>query len=357
MMDAARTRSPLPREIGEILDIAPIERGNRSEWLILASDGGLFRFDADSLEWDRRASSTIVPEPESEPWNDRHMRHRLHVSACGGFAAVVNDYGRFGRIIDLRRGVVTRELDGGDYYSQTVPFSFAFVDVGGRTLAVHRSDWNRLDISDPATGEILTERESPRYEDGAPRPAHYLDYFHGALSVSPGQTYLLSDGWIWHPIGVPTVWRIEPWYRSNTWESEDGDSKIEICARAYYWGHAICWLDEKRIAIGGIGDDDEEMIEGARIFDVTQRSAPDSGSGSASHEPLEIMTIEGPSGIFFSDGTSLFSANSAGLSRWDIERGCRTGHIAGFNPTHHHRGARELVQLVEGGLDRWTIAH
>jgi len=31
----------------------------------------------------------------------------------------------------------------------------------------------------------------------------------------------------------------------------------------------------------------------------------------------------------------------------------RTGHIADFRPTRHHRGAAEIVELVDGALVRW----
>jgi hypothetical protein len=280
----------------------------------------------------------------------------LHVSGCGRFAAVVNDYGKRGILVDLQRGVVTRVLDGGDYYSDPVPFSFAFVNVRGRALGIHRTDWNRLDISDPATGELLSERAPTQYKEGEPRPPHYLDYFHGALYVSPNGTYILSDGWVWHPVGVPTIWRVEDWCHSNAWESEDGPSKLDICVREYYWGHAMCWIDEKRLAIGGIGDDDEKMIDGARIFDVTLAGKASPMWRSDLRWPLEIATVQGPAGLFFSDGKSLFSAGPSGLSRWDIAGNLRTGHIAGFYPTQHHRGCCELMQLIDGTLLRWRIA-
>jgi hypothetical protein len=356
MLNTELKKTTLPREIGTILDIAPIDQSGHSEWLMLAEDGCVIRMNADDLTWKHVASSAILPEPDHEPWNDQPLRHHLHASGCGRFAAVVNDYGKHGQLIDLQRCAVSRVLDGGDYHSDTVPFSFTFVNVSHRVLAVHRADWNRLDITDPATGELLTERSPTQYKEGESRPPHYLDYFHGALYVSPDHTYILSDGWVWHPIGVPTIWQVESWCRSNAWESEDGPSKLDICSREYFWGHAVCWIDEKRIAIGGIGDNDEKMIDGARIFDVTLLETVNAEERSDWRRPLEIATFQGPSGSFFSDGISLFSANLGGLSRWDPASGAQTGHITGFNPTRHHRGARELVQLIDSTLLRWPIS-
>jgi hypothetical protein len=143
------------------------------------------------------------------------MKRRLHCSKRGEFAVVVNDYGRYGQVIDLRSGAVTFALDGGDYHPATVPFSFAFADMFGCVVAVHRTALNRLDVSDPSTGELLTQRSPTSYRSGEERPEHYLDYFHGALYLSPSGAHILDDGWVWHPVGVPTVWSLNRWMSQN----------------------------------------------------------------------------------------------------------------------------------------------
>jgi hypothetical protein len=338
----------LPARAGRIVDIAPLEGVGRSVWLLLAEDGRLSRLDADTLEWTAAGSTSVSPESDHKVWNGRVLRRHLHASRCGEFAAVVNDYGRYGEIIDLRSGKVTLALDGGSYHPETVPFSFAFAEVGGRTVAIHRTDWNRLDISAPASGELLSVRGPTSYKQGESRPEHYLDYFHGALYVSPRGSLILDDGWVWHPIGVPTTWSLERWGSLNVWESEDGPTQKALCARNYYWDHAVAWLDETRVALGGIGDDDEDMVDGARIFDTT---LPDL-SGSRRERVREVNAFPGPAGIFFSDGIWLFSSDATGLSRWDPDGGARTGYLQGFQPTHYHRGAREFVQLMDGTLLR-----
>jgi len=147
-----------------------------------------------------------------------------------------------------------------------VPFSFAFADVNGRVIAIHRTAWNRLDFSDSATGKLLSVRGPTSYRSGQERPEHYLDYFHGALYVSPSGTHILDDGWVWHPVGSPTCWSLERWLTDNVWESEDGPTRKDVCAREYYWDHGMVWLDDTRVVVGGIGDDDIEIVAGARIF-------------------------------------------------------------------------------------------
>ena len=172
----------LPTEAGTIVDVSPIANEGRSIWLLLGENGLVTRFDADTGECRRLAHVSLAAEPDHKPWCGHILKRRLHASPGGDFAAIVNDYGRYGLIIDLRSGQVTLALDGGDYHSETVPFSFAFVQVNGRVVAIHRRAWNRLDVSDPSTGNLLTARGPTSYQRGEDRPIHYLDYFHGGAA-------------------------------------------------------------------------------------------------------------------------------------------------------------------------------
>jgi hypothetical protein len=345
----------LPKEAGKIIDVSPLNTQDRSIWMLLADDGAISQFDADTGAWQRLACASLASEPDHKPWCGHVLKRRLHAAPGGDFAAVVNDYGRYGQLIDLGTGRVIQHLDGGAYHTETVPFAFAFAQVNGRLVAIHRTDWNRLDMSDPFTGLLLTARNPTNYRRGEERPVHYLDYFHGALHVSPNGIRIADDGWVWNPVGMPTTWDLEPWVSGNVWEAEDGPTRKPICARDYYWDHALTWLDDHRIAVGGIGDDDREMIDGARVFDISS-----SGSGGLRWRtdwpwPRELTAFPGPAGLFFSDGRALFSSDQSGLSRWDINDGCRTGYVPGFEPTYHHRGAHELVQVVDDALVRWAI--
>jgi hypothetical protein len=356
VFNTALKNSAFPKQIGTVVDIAPINQEGRPVWLLLTESGGIIRWDADTGDWVHLGSVEVPAEPEHKPFYGHALKRRLHASGDGNFVAVVNDYGRYGQVMDLRSGKVTLALDGGQYYPQTVPFSFAFAEVQGRTVAIHRTDWNRLDVSDPSTGELLTDRSPTGWHQGQERPEHYLDYFHGALYVSPGGTRIADDGWVWHPVGIPRVWSLDRWLSENVWEPEDGPSKMELCARSYYWGEAVTWIDERFIAIGGIGEDDELMIDGVRIFDLASSAdlhhLPDTGPCHAQ----EVKKLPGPAGVFFSDGMRLFSSDGTGLSRWDLGEGAHTGQIPDFRPAHHHRGANELIQLINDAIVRWKIS-
>ncbi|MFG0317530.1 MAG: hypothetical protein ACF8XB_09665, partial [Planctomycetota bacterium JB042] len=268
--DAELRETVLPKTLSPVVDVAPVA-GLPRVWLALGEDGGLCRIDLSSGEALRVATSNVPPEPDHQPWGGKELRRRLHVSRDGRFAAVVHDYGRNGDILDLTTGQTTSRLDGGTYLSRTVPFSFAFVPWGARVAALHRTDWNRLDVTDAATGELMTPRGPTTYQRGEDRPPHYLDSFHGALRVNPSGTRAAVDGWIWHPVGVIRTWSLAAWV-GNVWESEDGPSKLNVCFREHYWDHAMTWLDDDLLVVGGIGDDEDWIVAGARVFDVTRRS-------------------------------------------------------------------------------------
>lgn len=175
----------------------------------------------------------------------------------GRFAAVVNTRGRQGAVVDLQTGAVTMRLDRGDYRVEHSNFPAAFAEVDGRTVLVHGTDWNRLDASDPRTGELLTARAFAPYERGGPLPEHYLDYFHGGLAVSPDGRFVADNGWVWSPTGAVVAWDLHRWLRENPWESEDGPSRRPLCWRDYFWDGPLCWVDNDRLAVWGYGTDDE----------------------------------------------------------------------------------------------------
>jgi hypothetical protein len=127
-------------------------------------------------------------------------------------------------------------------------------------------------------------------------------------------------------------------------------SYVVLSITCNYWDHAIAWLDEETVIIGGIGNNDTEMIDGARILDVTSTDCAGRRRRSDWLCAREVTAFAGPAGKFFTAGKLLYSAAEDGLSRWDLQTGARTGHIANFHPTHHHLGVGELLQLADDWL-------
>jgi hypothetical protein len=243
-------------------------------------------------------------------------------------------------VFDLDTGSATMALDRGDYQTEHSNFPAAFAEVDGRTVLIHATEWNRLDVSDPRTGELLTARPTPVYRRDEPRPEHYLDYFHGGLAVSPTGAYVADNGWVWHPFGVVAVWDVRRWLRENPWESEDGPSMRSLCHRAYYWDGPLCWLGSDRLAVWGYGADDEWLIPAVRVFDAT--------TGAEGH------WFAGPTGDLISDGY-LFSCDPAGgTSVWDVETGERLLLDGEFCPRRYHPGAKTFLTPGSDGRFRVT---
>lgn len=177
------------------------------------------------------------------------------------------------------------------------------VERAGASLLVHGTDWNRLDITDVQARRLLTERKPTSYREGEPRPEHYLDYFHAGLVVSPDARRVAEDGWVWHPVGVTRTWSLQDWTERNVWESEDGPSQRSLTQHDYFWDAPMCWLSETELAVWGIGDDDDWMTPGVRVFDA--------------ETGRQLREFGGPMGHLAFDGY-LFSFSTAfGTAVWD----------------------------------------
>ena len=310
-----------------VTTLAPLPDGC---WLMYGATGALDIFNPDT-GMRRTLAHVSLPQEIDAHWCNRHLAPRLLTDPTGRFAALVHDYGRYGGIIDLSDGRVTLRLDGGDYHPETVPFAACFVMHEGRPVLIHRTAWNRLDASDPATGKLLTERTIAPWEEEK-RPPHYLDYFHGGLHLSPSGTALLNDGWVWHPLGMPIIFRPGIWLSEDVWETEDC-FKSQVLPANENWDRGIAWIDDERIVLG-----DPAGVALAFLFNLSTG---------------ENMPIAGPGGYLFSDGSRLFSAIADGLSVWNVEEGSRTGFIPDFTPAFHHPSRHELVQVMEDHLLCW----
>ncbi|MBW8480977.1 YncE family protein [Actinomadura parmotrematis] len=325
---AGLVRTPLPGALGVPVDVAPIAAAPGSQWLLLTAAGEIVRFDAGTGEQRVVGTDPVPAEPDRKPWAGHALRRALHASADGAFAAVVNDHGRHGAVVDLATNAVTLTLDGGDHRPETVPFSLAFAEHAGRTVVLHRTAWNRLDAADAATGAPLTDRAGGG-----------LDYFHGALHVSPDGRRVADDGWVWAPVGVVAAWDLERWLDGHPGEPEDGASLRRLCRRHYLWNVPMAWIAGDLLAVWGIGEDEIAMLDGVRVFDTVTGD--------------EALAFPGPRGRLFADDRRLYAAAPGGLEVWDPYTGERTGAVPGFVPSWHHRGAGELAAVVDGELVRW----
>lgn len=307
-----------------ILDIQPVRSFDQNIWIAVTQAGQIQRIDLDE-----RSATPLCSLPPSPVNLSEDVS--LHLSEEGTMAALVNTRGRHGIVLDLESGNVTLGLDRSDEENEHCMFSVAFCRVDGRLLLIHGTEWNRLDISDPVTGMLLTERSSTTGTDG--RLEHDMDYFHCSLTVAPNQQLVVDNGWVWHPVGVVECWSIVRWLRENVWESEDGPSKRTLCYRDWHWDGPLCWIDDRQLAILGYGDD--PLMPGACIFDAMTGK--------------EERWFPGPKGNLHFD-QFLFSADpEVGTAVWDVNTGERLLLERPFCPLRYHPGMKAfLTPLADG---------
>jgi hypothetical protein len=251
----------------------------------------------------------------------------LHLSRDGKIAAMANTRGRHGVVVEIESGRATLILDRGDYHNEDCDFPLAFCRIDDRPLLIHGTVWNRLDVSDPLTGALLTDRSPTSYR--------YADYFHCGLAVSPSHQYVADDGWVWHPAGSVVTWNLQRWVHEYPWESDKGSSRRDLCSRCYYWGGPLCWISDERLAVWGYGEDVDWLIPAARIFNVVTGA--------------EDRWFAGPKGDFHFD-QFLFSADAeVGTAVWDVDTGERLLLEQSFCPGRYHPGMKAFLTLLPGG--------
>lgn len=333
-----------------LLDIQPLQQAPDPIWMGLTADGRLMEinFENQTVSTIKDITSSVVnlKQPIS-----------IHIAPNGNFIAMVETLRTEGLVLDLETGRMSMSLTRDGEYSDLTPFPIAFFMHNGKPLLIHSTDWNRLDISDPQTGQLLTARGPTSYETGQPRPEHYLDYYHGRLLVSPDHEWIADDGWAWHPIGSITTWNIRRWLEENEWESEDGLSWKILTVRAYFWGGPFCWIDKHILAVWGYGQDDEWLIPAVCIFDAA------SGELLRWFAGTEVALNDGRGwdekignygGPLIFDKYLFACSEKYGTSIWDVDDGSCLHQDSSFYPTGYHSGSKEFLSLLLNGNFRLT---
>ena len=122
-------------------------------------------------------------------------------------AAVMSPDGRYAVLYErlgtkallLREGKHVRELHRSYYHADVYEYPLAlWTQPSGRTLLAHCPDeYCRIELEDAETGELLTRRD-----------AESPDIFHSRLQFSREGRFLLSAGWIWHPVDAVHVFDV-----------------------------------------------------------------------------------------------------------------------------------------------------
>ncbi|MGW4065397.1 hypothetical protein ACWEGE_44410 [Amycolatopsis sp. NPDC004747] len=283
-----------------------------------------------------------VELPEENPVDMRDFpdrpRRGLHTSRDGRFAAVVSDYGRFATVVDLDEWVTVVHLDRDWVDNEFTRFPLAFLGEGETAKVVAGTDWNRLDVFALPSGELLTDRETAAPQKGEPEPEHYLDYFQGALHVSPSERLLVVDGWVWMPVGSPLVVDVRAWLAGDVHAAETGRHLTP--GRSSDWDQPIVWLDDTTVAIQRMGASWQQMLDGVELYDA--------GTGR------RTGMFAGPTGRMWAHSGLLYVTAETGLEVWNPAEGARIGVLEGFTPTAHRDGT--CAELRNDQLRTWTTA-
>jgi hypothetical protein len=330
--ELAGTRVVRPCPVQPLNDscLAPVPGG----WLAL-TDEGFVRIDDDD-QW--LVGPVELREETYEDIRDFPDRPRraLHTSRDGRFAAVVSDYGQYGTVVDLREWSTVLDLDRDWADNEFTRFPFAFLGEGETAKFVAGTDWNRLDVFTLPGGELLTARETAAPDRGEEPPEHYLDYFQGALHLSPSERSLVVDGWVWMPVGAPLAVDVAAWLGGDVHAAETGRHLTP--GRSGTGDQPIAWLDDTTVAIQRMGATGEEMLDGVELYDVTTGR--------------RTGMFAGPAGPMWAHGGLLYVRAEAGLEVWDPAEGARIGLVAGFHPSAH--GSGTFAELRNDQLRIWA---
>jgi hypothetical protein len=114
-----------------------------------------------------------------------------------GYAILYEVLGTKGLI--LKNGKHVREINRSYYHANVYEYPVAIFELpDGRIVIAHCPEkYNRIEIEEIESGKRLAVRQ------GDPQ-----DFFHSRLQVSSDGEYLISVGWVWHPLDFVQLFSI-----------------------------------------------------------------------------------------------------------------------------------------------------
>lgn len=248
----------------------------------------------------------------------------LVASAEGRFLAVVQSNGLEGALFDVASGRLLKPLARDDYHADVSGWALAFVG----DVLVTATAWNVIEAWSVPT----LERLAPASVDGS------LDYFYGALTVSPSGRWLASAGWFWHPVGGVRFIDVRRWLEGRADPAPEREGSVSVMSD--WWDDDVCWVTDELVALRGCAQTEPDVyfgsIEGIALVDLTSK------------QPLRL--IPGVPGSLSTDGTHVFSSAET-TQAFSVESGALVAELA--QRTHLWLpGARAFIALpqTEGPL-------
>lgn len=201
-------------------------------------------------------------------------------SADGQYAFIYKKLGTKGML--LKNGQLLREINRSYYHADTYEYPAAFIttETGVTYLAHCPQSYCRLELEEVETGYIPTDIPERN-------PA---DFFHSRLEVSPGNSWFVSKGWVWHPMDDVRVFNINDCLRNPLLldkNRETPDFNIEI--------NTACFISDNELLIGASYT--------AELYDEEEAAGLKPGQVAiwnlVSHEVSSPVKIDRPFGNLF----------------------------------------------------------
>jgi hypothetical protein len=136
----------------------------------------------------------------------------------------------------LKNGEIVKEINRSYYCANAYEFPAVFVTLENITYLIHCPvSYNQLDFENVETGEIITNIHGRDLKDR----------FYSRLEVSPDSTYLMSKGWVWHPLDEILVFEIAKCINNPRLLDEPQlypNVGVEICTASF--------IDDETVIIG-----------------------------------------------------------------------------------------------------------
>jgi hypothetical protein len=253
-------------------------------------------------------------------------------SPSGRYTAICVRRGTKALLLDGQS--IVRELNRSFYLADAYEYPIALGRLpDGQEVVAHCPErYNALEIELLETGERLAQRT-----------ANPMDFFHSRLQISSDGRYLLSAGWIWHPVEGLLVFDLQRALSEPASLDRDalftfGYIGFEIEAASFSPGGVVVLATSD--ALDELDDDYDEFTGGIGPREVVRYSPAERKilSRARVSEPVgTIMPVgqEGEWAVGFFEHPKLFDTRSGEvIARWsDLSTGRQAGSIVhGIEP-------------------------
>lgn len=235
------------------------------------------------------------------------------ISRDGDFRVIYEKLGTKGLV--LRGNKCLREINRSFYHAHVYEYPVAIVNLpnGLVGLAHCPEGYNRLEIEEIESGDKLTLR-----------PGESPDFFHSRLQVSPEGDYLLSAGWVWHPVDFVHVFSI----RDALQSPDHLDKPIPLnLPDELFEVNAAAFQGDGQLLLVGKGEDEDSVAGHVAQFGVNDGTIK--VKRSLESEPGTIMPVGQDHFVGFYEHPKLFEISTGKVvQRWsDLNSGKQNSSI------------------------------